>query len=126
MERYETGIGIGTYLHNISDEEEVSRTEELSAVNNNFIRVKARSENGEVIDAVVFRVLGRQKLRFRDTPIANMMIGRMIQSRWYQQAYCNECGIPIHPIDTAIFSGGKTYCMKCGSEKYSEAVCAPK
>ena len=115
-------IKIGTHIHGITDSEEISRAEELSVIDRNWTKITQSSESGDVVDAMVFRVLERQKLRFRQVPLSRMAMGRMVQSKGFESLFCDECGSYIDISDYAIWSGGKHYCMSCARNKYSEYV----
>lgn len=114
-------IGIGTKLIGVSDEEEISRTEELSAIDRNWTKVVNRSGEASV-DAMVFRDIKGQSLRFRNLRLEIIVTGRMEQSRYFEPTICDECGKEIESWDYAIWSGDKKYCMECGRSKYSEPV----
>ena len=118
----EQDIIIGMKISGISDEEEISRSEELSVVDQEWTKVASRSPWGDSVDIIHFRHLKGRKFRFRETPLHTMTICRMEQGRNYEPAVCDQCGIEFDPWEEAIWTGGKHYCMECGRKLYSEPV----
>ena len=119
---HETDIGIGTQIHDVSDIEETDRAEELAVADCDWHKVANRSKYDDYLDVIVFRMEKGKRLKYRQTPLADMTIRNMERQRGYIPLTCDECGIEIEPDERAVWSGGKHYCMSCGRELYSEPV----
>ena len=110
----------GTKLSEITDADEVSRIEELATLSPHCVVITGRRYGGESVDATLYRKPERQKAPFRKLPIDLAMQSNLERSFIYRPIQCDECGTGIESNEYAIWSGGKHYCIPCGTKKYSE------
>ena len=113
---------IGTRIKGLTDEEQISRVEELSAIDPEWTKITRRSEYGGEVDVYKFRMQKGKHLRLRKLPLSELIMIRMEAEDNYEYAYCDECGTFVEPDEPLVWSGSHHYCMSCGKEKYSEPV----
>lgn len=122
MDHEEEELGtLGTIIKGVEDDEEVNRTEELSAVDDEWTKVIKRSESGRV-DFIRFRPEKGRRLKYRSTPLAEMTMRNMERDGMigFKPTYCMECGIEIEAGEYTWFDGNAHYCNNCGYELYAE------
>ncbi len=109
-----------TKLTDVTDEDEVSRIEELATLSRHWVEITGRRYNGESVDVKLYRKPPHFKSIHRNLPIDIAMQVNIERSFQRHPLYCDTCRTEIEPDEYVIWSGGKHYCLPCAKEKYSE------
>ena len=109
-----------TKLSDITDFDEIARIEELATLNSHSVEITGRRYGGESVDVKLYRKRPRSKMSFRKMPIDLAMQANIERSYYRRPTYCDNCHVELEADDYAIWSGGKHYCIPCGTEMFSE------